>query len=155
MATADRAAVEKKLCPVCERVLDRIRIEILVDIVAAEMTPAQRLRFDRPRVFHPATFVDPMNVIIAEQPTARPNETVEALDLIHQVRDVLRPRLREGGRNWSMHAIPAHHDDLPDFAAPDAIVQFAARTAMPHHEPDADLHSLLVRFLSQFEHAPA
>ena len=55
VASADhRAAVEEELRAVVERVLDRIVVEILIDVVAAEVAAAEGLGLDRPGVFHPA-----------------------------------------------------------------------------------------------------
>ena len=75
VAAVDRAAVEKQLRAVGKRVLDRVVVEVLIDVVAAVMPAAGGLRLHRPGVLHPAALVDVVNQKIAERAAAEPTGT--------------------------------------------------------------------------------
>src|SRR5262249_1197735 len=80
------ATIHRHFPAVGECVFDRIGIEILVDVgfavgIVAIVASTQRLRFNGPRVLHPAEVVDMMNVKVAEASTAGPKETVEVPNL--------------------------------------------------------------------------
>ena len=102
-------AFKEKLRAVAKRIFHRVGVEILIDAVAAIVPPAVGLRLHRPRALHPRTFVDIVNVEIAERPAARPHETVESLNLIHQVGLVGRLRRRRKKADRPVQPVGAHH----------------------------------------------
>src|SRR5205823_14011576 len=86
VATIDAASIHHELAAIREGVFHRIRVEILVHADAAAtalaiMPTAERLGLHRPGVLHPAEMVNVVDVKVAEAPSARPQKTVEALDL--------------------------------------------------------------------------
>jgi hypothetical protein len=97
VAAGHGAAVEEELGAVVEGVLDGIVVKILIDVFAfvlrrhviAEMAAAAGLSRDGPGVFHPATFVDVVNVEIAVETAAGPEEAVEAANLKLQLADLV------------------------------------------------------------------
>src|SRR5690606_41687226 len=61
----------------------------IFDRVAPIVTAAARLRLHGPCVFHPAAFVDVVDVEVAIGAAAGPQEAVEPLDLVHQLADIV------------------------------------------------------------------
>ncbi len=162
-----RAAVEVQLRAVGEGVLDRVRVEVLVDEILAVVPAADRLGLHRPGLLHHAGLVDVVDVEVREHPARRPQEAVEASQLVHHlghrlrgVADHLRRDaaldlpLGEGRPAGAVHAVGAHRDDVADLAVLDAAQQFVARVAVPAHQADADLEVLLDRLGAELEHLP-
>ena len=77
VAAVDVPAFEEQLGAVAEGVLDRVGVEVLVDVVAAVVPAAGALGLDRPGVLHPAAFVDVVDQEVAEAAAAGPEEPVE------------------------------------------------------------------------------
>ena len=117
------------------------------------MAATESLGFDRPRVFHPAALVDLVNVEVAEESAAGPEEAVESLDLEHDFALPFRFLFGKGGGYRAVHAVGAHVDDVADLAILDAVEKFLTAAAVPHHETDAALEVLGVCFLREFQHA--
>src|SRR6266403_1512318 len=96
VAPIHAAAIHIHLGAVGERVLDRVRIEILIHVwfifrIGLVMPPTYALSFDRPRVLHPAQMIDVMNVEITEATAAGPEKTMKILNLPEQFTRLPRP----------------------------------------------------------------
>ena len=117
------------------------------------MASADRMGFDRPRVFHPAGFVDEMDIDIAEETATGPEEAVKAFDLIHDFGLAFRFFQGKGGSHWSVHPVAAHVGDVPDFAILDALPEFLTGAAMADHQADSDFEVFLGGFLPELQHA--
>ena len=96
LAAVDVPAFEEHLGAVGERVFDRVRVEVLIDIVAAIGAAAGALGRDGPGVLHPAAFVDVVDQEVAVAAAAGPEEPVEPLDLVQQLADARRAWGRSG-----------------------------------------------------------
>src|ERR1051326_3490371 len=101
IAAVDTAAIHQHPRAVFENVLDRVIVEILIDVrhavrIGLVMAAAQGLGSDRPCVFHPTEVIDDMDVKITVAAAAGPEETVEALYLPEQFAWVARPFGGEG-----------------------------------------------------------
>ena len=99
VAAGHGAAFRNSLRAVGEGVLDRVGVEVLIDVVAAVVPAAAGLGLDRPGVLHPAALVDVVDEEVAEAAAAGPQEAVEPLDLVQQLAD----RRRASG---SANAVP-------------------------------------------------
>src|SRR5262249_59272300 len=82
VAPGDVAALEQQLRAVGERVLDRVGVEVLIDVLAAIIAAARPRRTHGKRVLHPGALVNVVNQEVAERPAAGPQERMEALDLV-------------------------------------------------------------------------
>ena len=85
------AAVPVEFGSVLEGVFAGVGVEILIHIraafrVLAVISATNGVNFHRPGIFHPAALVDLVDVEIAEETTAGPEETVEPIDLVHHFR---------------------------------------------------------------------
>ena len=89
VAAGDVPAFEEQLGAVGEGVLDRVGVEVLVDVVAAVVPAAGALGLDRPGVLHPAALVDVVDQEVAVAAAAGPEEAVELADLVQQLADVV------------------------------------------------------------------
>ena len=118
------------------------------------MPPAQGMGAHWPSVFHPAAFINEMDVKITEQPARGPQETVETLNLIQHFIFIRRLAHRKGRGHRTVHAIAPHEVDLANFTVLNALVQFLAATAMPDHQPHTTLQVFLVRLFGQLQHPP-
>ena len=58
MATWNDSSLEIHLRSIFKGVFDGILIKVLIDIVVLEMSSAASLGFNRPRVLHPAAFIN-------------------------------------------------------------------------------------------------
>src|SRR6266705_2374871 len=103
VATVDAASIHHELASVGERVFHRVVVEVLVHRIAAVMAAAQRLGLDRPGVLRPAEMINMVDVKVAEAPTARPQEAVEALNLPEQFRRFAPPFFRQRRTHRSMN----------------------------------------------------
>ena len=92
-----------------------------------------------------------MDVVVAEDAAAGPQERVEQADLVHQLGDAVG--LRRRGAAARAHAVGAHRDDVADLPVADAVEQFLPRAAVPDHQADADLQVLLHGRFAELEHA--
>ena len=68
-----------------ERVLDRVATKVLIDVIPPVMASTGALCLDGPGILHPAAFVDVVDEIVTERAATRPDETVEAADLVEQL----------------------------------------------------------------------
>src|SRR5690606_33480626 len=68
--------LEEKPGAVGKRILHGVHIEVLIDAVSPIMASPARLGADRPRILHPAAFVDVVDVEIAEAAATRPQKAV-------------------------------------------------------------------------------
>src|SRR6056297_2155019 len=84
-APRNGAAVHEQLRPVIEGVLQMIRVEVLVDRVAPVVTTAEPDRLHRPTPFDPTRLIDVVDQKIADGAAAKPQESMEVLDLVHQL----------------------------------------------------------------------
>ena len=89
-----------------------------------------------------------MDVVIAEDAAAGPQERMEQPDLVHQFGDALRLRRRPCRR-----PIPCGSARIATMSpiCPSRIAaeQFLPRAAVPHHQPDPDLQVLPPRLFAQ------
>src|SRR5690349_540408 len=92
MAAGLCATDEKQLRAVRISVLYGIIVEVLVERPAAIMAPAGGVGSNWPVVLHPATLVDLVNVEVAENAAAGPQETMKATNLIGDLRSAARTR---------------------------------------------------------------
>ena len=151
-AADDGASVEEVRRAVVEGVLDRVGVEVLVDEVLAVVTAAERLSLHRPLILHPADFVDLVDVEIAEQPAARPQEAVEVLDLEFELILSFGLPLREASRHGPVHPVSSHADEVADLAVLNSLVELLPTAAVANHQTDGALQILLIGLLGQFEH---
>ena len=86
------AAIEVKPRAVWVDELYGVGIEVLVERITPIVTATHAMGFHRPSAFHPTAFVDLVNVVIAENTAASPEESVKALDLIGEFAHAGRPR---------------------------------------------------------------
>src|SRR4029079_14167345 len=107
---------------------------------------------DRPGVFHPADFVDLMNVEVVEQSAAGPQETVKSLNLPGKLIAVFRLPSGKAGAHWAVHAVSPHRAQIADLSIADSLVQLLASAAVADHEADGNLQILFIRLLCQIEH---
>ena len=154
VAALDVAALEEKLCAVCEGELRGISIEVLIHPIVAIVAPAIALGLDRPRALHPAGLVDVVNVEVAIRAAARPEEAVEAVDLVVEFLHVIGLLLRAERGHRCLHAIRAQQEDVAEFTLLDARGEFLAPLAVPAHEAHGDLHVFRHRQLVQIDHPP-
>ncbi len=96
VAAVDVPPLQEHLAAVGKRVLDRVGVEVLVDIIGAIAAGAGALCRNRPAILHPAALVDIVDQEVAEAAAAGPEEPVEPLDLVQQLADAVR--LRAGQR---------------------------------------------------------
>ena len=66
IAAGDGAAVDQQLGAVGVGVLDRVRVEVLVDVIATVVASTGGLGLDGEGVLHPAAFVDVVDQEIAD-----------------------------------------------------------------------------------------
>src|SRR5439155_7755642 len=100
VAPVDAASVHVHLGAVSEGVFDGISIKILIDVRSAlgadlVVAPAEGLRFDRPRILHPAEMINVMDVKIIETAAAGPEEAMEVPNLPEQFTRITGPLRRE------------------------------------------------------------
>ena len=89
------------------------------------MASAQGLGLDRPGVLHPAETINVVDVKVAEETAAGPDEAVKARNLPEQFgRAAARPFFRETGRQRPGHAVAAQQNDVADLAVLEALGQF-------------------------------
>ena len=86
IAAIDATAVHGHFRAIGKRIFNRISVEVLIDVCFAVrggpiMASTECLRFDGPRVLHPAKMIDVMDVKIAVAAAARPKKAVEPADL--------------------------------------------------------------------------
>jgi hypothetical protein len=153
MAARNDAAIVHQLGTIGEGVLDRVVVEVLIDVVATVVAPTGGLGHDGPGVLDPAALVDVVDVVVVEGAARGPQEAVEALDLPEQLAPTLGLLDREPGCHRAVHAIAAHTNDVAGLAVADAVEEFATDAAMAAHQANADLDPLLQRLLVQVEHA--
>src|SRR5262245_15870760 len=142
----------------------------MVAVVAA----AAGLSFNRPVVLHPATLVDVVDIEVAIESAASPQEAVEAADLKRQLTDLLALRravLQAGGTGGNrvlpdvpgrakraadrrMHAIAAERHEVANLTVLNPVKQLAAGLAVTAHQPDADFEVFLFGFLAEGQHLP-
>src|SRR5262249_31944082 len=149
LATVDATPLQVHFAAVGEGVLDGIGIEVLIDVVAAEMPAAGRLSTDREGILHPAAFIDVVNVEIAVASARGPEERVEALDLIHQVADALGLALGAEERDGAVHAVGAEQEQVAHLPVADPLKELFAGVAVPAHEADADFEVMPLGLLVQ------
>ncbi len=99
--------------------------------------------------------IDDVNVKIAVTSAAGPDETVEALDLIRDLGNVLWLDRREAGGHRRAFAIAAHQYDFAQLTAMDAISQLLQMTSMTGHETHAHFQVLGGSLVCQIEHPAA
>src|SRR3954452_23639806 len=150
VTTSDRATFEEQLGAVAERVLDGIVVEVLIHVVAAVMSTAERLGLNGPGIFHPTAFIDVVDQEIAIASAAAPQEGMKPLDLPDQLARLVGGLFRSRFlRRFSRHAIRPEHGQIADCAVLDSFMKFATRAAVPAHQADANLLILLHRFLGK------
>src|SRR5205085_419921 len=110
-------------------------VEVLVYGVAAIMAAADRHGFNGPGAFHPGELVDLVDVVVAEDAAAGPEEGVEETDLMHELGNAFR--FDRGGAAAGAHAVAAHGYNLTDLAVADTAEQLLTRAAMAHHQAHA------------------
>ena len=153
VGTVDHPATfEEQFGTVRKSVLDRVRVEVLINVVAAEMSPAITFGFHRPGVLHPAAFVDVVNQEVAESTAARPQESVEVLDLVHQLAELALILADESRSRGTGHSVSSQHVQFAQFPILDPLEQFATSFAVAAHQADADLQVLLDRLFVQGQH---
>src|ERR1035437_9965820 len=99
------------------------------------MLAAQRLRFYRPFVLHPAQLIDDVDIKVVVAASARPDEAVEALHLVEQVADPVRFGRGEEISAGAVHAVTTLQNDFADLPVMDTVSQFLQRPAVTRHEP--------------------
>src|SRR5436190_11426718 len=119
------------------------------------MASAERLRFDRPIVLHPAEMVNVMDVEVIEASSAGPKETVEIPNLPKQLVWLARPLGCERRARRPMHPVTAHENNIAEFAILNALVQFLQPPLMARHQSDADFEVLRLCVFGQFQHFAA
>src|SRR5262245_54006847 len=100
------AAIVEKASAIEIGVLHGVNVEVLIDRVAAIVTPADSHGFDRPGSLHPGKLVNLVDVIIAEYAAAGPEEGMEEADLMHQFRNAFGFHRRSTATG--AHAVTAH-----------------------------------------------
>ena len=93
-AAFDAAPFEEEFCAVCISVFDGVVVEVLIDVCHARficlvMLASDAVCFYGPGVLHPALMIDDVDVEVAVASAGRPEEAVEPLDLVHQIRDAV------------------------------------------------------------------
>src|SRR6186713_788459 len=91
------AAIHDEFGIVGEGVLDRIAVEVLVDVLVAIVTAADGVRLDRPGILHPAAVINVMDVEVGKATPAGPEEAMEATNLPEQFAGFAGPALGERG----------------------------------------------------------
>src|SRR4051794_18588913 len=152
MAAVDITAFEQQLGTVVKRVFDGIRVEVLVDAVAAVSACAGGHGLHGPGVFHPAAFVDVVDEEVAIAAAAGPQEPVELPDLVEQLADVAGLGRHERRANRARLAIGSQRDDIANLSPLDPVEKLLPRLAVPAHQPDANLEVFLDRLLAQGQH---
>src|SRR4051794_10740175 len=152
MAAVDITAFEQQLGTVVKRVFDGIRVEVLVDAVAAVSACAGGHGLHGPGVFHPAAFVDVVDEEVAIAAAAGPQETVELPDLVEQLADVAGLGRHERRADRARLAIGPQRDEIANLASLDPVEKLLARLAVTAHQADADLEVFLDRLLTQGQH---
>ena len=156
VATWDGAPVDEHLRAVCERVLDRIGIEVLVDAIVSIVPSSGSHRVDRPVFLHPAAFVDVVDQEVADSTATGPKESVESAQLVEQFAlHVFGLFGRCGRTGRTGHSVGSEHEQIADLAVANPIEQLSADDAVSAHEANADFQVPFDRELAQLEHLAA
>jgi len=92
---------------------------------------AHPLGLDRPGVLDPSQVIDDVDVEVDEASASRPEETVEALNLIHEVADAGGLGRRRKAADQPGHAIAPLKHDVPYFSVMHALRQLLQMPAVP------------------------
>ncbi len=135
LAVRDIASLQEKLSAVGEGVFHRVVVEVLVDLVAAEMPAARGLGGNRERVLHPAAFIDVVDQEIAVTAAAGPKEGMEAFDLPKQLIGAGWPWIAVTSGLRTSPAIGPQQRYVADFAVANVIEQLTRATQCRHIRP--------------------
>src|SRR6056300_1009002 len=88
VALVHATALKVELGIVWAGVFNRVTVQILIDLITTIVSATQAHSFHRPHPFHPATFVDIVNIKITVYPTTKPEKAMKVFDLIKQITNV-------------------------------------------------------------------
>src|SRR5260370_36947236 len=102
----------------------------MIDVVAAVVAATEGLGFHRPAILHPAALVDVVDIKIAVEAAAGPQEAVKPLDLVEQLADPLGPGAGERKPHRPAHPVGPQGDEVADLARLDPVEGFPADLAL-------------------------
>src|SRR4051794_20934458 len=96
-----------------------------------------------------------VDVEVAEAAAARPEEAVEAPNLVFEIAHAGRLGQGLGVACRTVHAVSAHQNNLAKLPVLYSVVQFLKVRRVAGHKADADFQSCRRSLVSELDHSPA